>query len=205
LAAHGFLAIPFGYSIGGDVWNAGDIRDVALDRTAEALAVLHSLPLSGKVGLYGVSRGAEHALLVTSLMVRDGVHGLPDAVAAHAAPDVICGAFIAASFRNSGDPGWRCWDPAERAWTWRGSSDTLLPTTPIEIERYAGPLFLSHGMRDATWSSAMTQRLEARLLRAARTPEVHLLEGQDHNPYGDDENEHHRKLITFLQRTLGTA
>lgn len=54
LAAHGFLAVPFGYSVGGDVWNAGDIRDVALDRTAEALAVLHALPLSGKVGLYGV-------------------------------------------------------------------------------------------------------------------------------------------------------
>lgn len=96
-------------------------------------------------------------------------------------------------------------DPAERAWTWRGSSDTLLPTPPIEIERYAGLLFLSHGMRDATWSSAMTQRLEARLLRAARTPEVHLLEDQDHNPYGDDENEHHRMLITFLQRTLGNT
>lgn len=71
--------------------------------------MLHSLSLSGKVGLYGVSRGAEHALLVTSLMVRDGVHGLPDDVAAHAAPDVICGAFIGASFRDSGDPGWRCW------------------------------------------------------------------------------------------------
>ncbi|CAX23282.1 protein of unknown function [Methylorubrum extorquens DM4] len=27
------------------MWNAGDIRDVAPDRTAEALAVLHSLPL----------------------------------------------------------------------------------------------------------------------------------------------------------------
>ncbi|ACS38798.1 Hypothetical protein MexAM1_META1p0884 [Methylorubrum extorquens AM1] len=45
LAAHGFLGVPFGYSVGGDVWNAGDIRDVAPDRTAETLAVLHSLPL----------------------------------------------------------------------------------------------------------------------------------------------------------------
>ncbi|AMB47629.1 thioesterase [Methylobacterium sp. AMS5] len=205
LAAHGFLAVPFGYSVGGDVWNAGDIREVALDRTAEALAMLHNLPLSSKVGLYGVSRGAEHALLVTSLMVRDGVAGLPDAVAVHAAPDVICGAFIAASYRDSGDPGWRSWDPAERAWTWRGSSDALLPTMPIEIERYAGPLFLSHGTLDAMWSVAMTQRLEARLLRAARTPEVHLLAGQDHNPHGEDENEHHRRLITFLRQALGTA
>jgi acetyl esterase/lipase len=203
LAAHGFLAVPFGYSIGGDVWNAGDILDVALDRTAEALAELHALPLSGKVGLYGVSRGAEHALLITSLMARDGAPGLPDAVAAHAAPDVICGAFIGSSCRDSGDPGWRPWDPAERAWTWRGSSDALLPTTPIEIERYAGPLFLSHGTRDTMWSAAMTRRLEARLQQAGRTPEVHLLAGQDHNPHGEGENEHHRMLITFLRRTLG--
>lgn len=164
--------------------NAGDIRDVALDRTAEALAVLHALPLSGKVDLYGVSRGAEHALLVTSLMVRDRVPGLPDAVAVHTAPDVICGAFVGANCGDSGDPGWRSWDPAERAWTWRDSSDALLPSTPIEIERYAGPLFLSHGMRDAMWSVATTQRREARLLRASRTPEVHLLAGQDHKGDG---------------------
>jgi len=48
-------------------------------------------------------------------------------------------------------------------------------------------------------SAAMTQRLEARLLRATHTPEVHLLAGQDHNPHGDDENEHHRTLITLLR------
>ena len=55
------------------------------------------------------------------------------------------------------------------------------------------------------WSVAMTQRLEARLLQASRTPEVHLLAGQDHNPHGEDENEHHRRLITFLRRTLEAA
>lgn len=203
LAAHGFLAVPFGYSVGGNFWNAGDILNVSLDRTAEALAALHALPITGKVGLHGVSRGAEHALLVTSLMARDELQGLPDAVAVHAASDVICGAFIGASFRDSGDPGWRSWDPAERAWTWRGSSDDLLPTMPIEIERYPGPLFLSHGMQDTLWSAAMTQRLEARLRRANRNPEVHLLPGQDHNPSGEDENAFHRILIAFLLRTLG--
>jgi hypothetical protein len=38
LAAHGFLTIPFGYSNGGNHWNAGDIINVPLNRTAEALA-----------------------------------------------------------------------------------------------------------------------------------------------------------------------
>ncbi|MCP1556763.1 UNVERIFIED_ORG: putative esterase [Methylobacterium sp. SuP10 SLI 274] len=66
-------------------------------------------------------------------------------------------------------------------------------------------MFLSHGTRDAMWSVAMTQRLEARLLQAGRTPEVHLLAGQDHSPHGEDENEHHLRLITFLRRTLEAA
>jgi hypothetical protein len=91
LAAHGFLALPFGYSNG---LNAGDIINVALDRTAEALAALRAHELSGsRIGLYGLSRGAEHALLLASLMARDSIAGLPDAIAVHTPPDVICGAF----------------------------------------------------------------------------------------------------------------
>ncbi len=62
LAAHGFLAFPLGYSKRGNLWNAGDITDVALDRTVDALAALRAFaPSSGRVGLYGVSRGAEQA------------------------------------------------------------------------------------------------------------------------------------------------
>lgn len=203
LAAHGFLAVPLGYSVGGNAWNSGDILNVPLDRTAEALAALHAAPLTGRVGLYGVSRGAEHALLVTALMVRDGVAGLPDAVAVHAAPDVICGAFIGAAWRDGGDPGWQAWDPGLRAWTWRGSSEALLPTQAIEIERYDGPLFLSHGTDDSVWSASMTERLADRLRQGGRSPEVHLLPGQDHVLYGDDENAHHLRLVAFLRRTLG--
>lgn len=203
LAAHGFLAFPFGYSTGGNLWNAGNIVDVPLERTVKALAALRSLEIvSGKVGLYGVSRGAEHALLLASLMARDTVVGLPDAIAVHAAPDVVCGAFIGANWRENGDPGWQAWDPGRRAWTWRGSSEGLLPSTPIKIERYAGPLYLSHGTRDTVWSVAMTQRLESRLRRNGRTPEVHYLLGQDHMPEGDDENQHHARLVTFLRSSL---
>ena len=129
LAAHGFLAFPFGYSKGGNAWNAGSIEDVPLDRSVEALSALRAFPATGdKVGFYGVSRGAEHALLLTSLMARDGLEGLPDAVAAHSPPDVICGAFDARSYRDAGDPGWQPWDPGRRAWSWRSSSDELLPT-----------------------------------------------------------------------------
>lgn len=206
LAAHGFLARPFGYSRQGNAWNAGDIVDVPLDRTADALAELRRDPrCNGRVGLYGVSRGGEHALLLASLMVRDGVDGLPDAVAAHAPADVVCGAFRGACVRDSGDPGWRSWDPGERAWTWRESSESLLPTTPIEIERYPGPLFLSHGMDDDVWSADMTRRLEARLRAHGRAPEVHLYEGMKHGFDCPGLDEHYRRLIAFFTRHLRQA
>ncbi|MHB0776006.1 alpha/beta hydrolase family protein [Halomonas sp. WWR20] len=203
LAAHGFLAFPFGYSQGGNAWNAGSIVDVPLDRSVEALHALRAFSfVGGKVGLYGVSRGAEHALLLTSLMIRDGINGVPDAVAAHSPPDAICGAFDARTFRDAGDPGWQAWDGAHRAWTWRGSSEALLPTMPIEIERYAGQLFLSHGTADRMWSVEMTRRLEARLRAHGRDPEVHYYEGEDHIPRSEAENEHHAHLVNFFERSL---
>jgi dipeptidyl aminopeptidase/acylaminoacyl peptidase len=125
LAALGFLAVPFGYLNGGNSWNAGDIIDVPLDRTATVVAALRASNLSAdRVGVYGASRGAEHALLLASLMARDGVAGLPDAIAVHSPANVICGAFNARSWRDSGDPGWQPWDPAKRAWTWRGYPTT---------------------------------------------------------------------------------
>ncbi|MGP1255004.1 MAG: alpha/beta hydrolase family protein [Kiloniellales bacterium] len=203
LAAHGFLAFPLSYSKGGNPWNAGSIAEVPLDRTVQALAALRSFAFVGpRVGLYGLSRGGEHALLVTSLMARDGLEGLPDAVVAHSPADVICGAFHAATWRDRGDPGWRVWDPADRAWTWRGSSEALRPTTAIEIERYDGPLFLSHGSEDKTWSCEMTRRLEKRLLAAGRTPEVYYYEGQDHLPDSPTENEHLTQVTDFFTRHL---
>lgn len=203
LAAHGFLAFPFGYSKGGNPWNAGSIVDIPLDRTEEALSALQTCGFAGpKVGLYGSSRGAEHALLLTSLMVRDGLTHLPDAVAAHSPSDVICGAFHAARWRDRGDPGWQVWDPAERAWAWRDESEELAPTTPIEIERYEGPLFLSHGTADTMWTVKMTQRLERRLREAGRRPEVHYYPDQDHMPDSATENEHHEHLISFFKRHL---
>lgn len=207
LAAHGFFALPLRYATGGSSWHAGRIVDVPLDRSVEALADLRSHPLSnGHVALVGVSRGAEHALLLTALMARDGVAGLPDAVAVHAAPDVVCGGFDAAGERDVDDPNWRSWDPAQRAWTWRGSSDTLLPTTPIEIERYGGPLLLSAGTRDAVWTVEMTRRLEERLKRYGRKPDVHYDEGENHGPFSADaQNRHNERLVGFLQAALAAC
>ncbi|PMR72407.1 alpha/beta hydrolase family protein [Billgrantia endophytica] len=203
LAAHGFLAFPLGYSSGGNAWNAGHIVDYPLDRSVEALAALRAFPYAGpRIGLYGVSRGAEHALLLASLMAREGMEELPDAIAAHSPPDVVCGAFDSRSHRDPGDPGWQAWDANNRAWTWKGSQKELLPTTPIEVERYPGPLFLSHGMKDRMWSVEMTRRLEQRLKMHGHQPEVHYYEGEDHIPGSAGENLHHEYLIGFFEKHL---
>lgn len=203
LAVHGFLAFPFGYSVGGNGWNAGSIIDIPLDRTEAACARLRRVSLcNGKLGLYGVSRGAEHALLLTALLVQQRSHDLPDAVAAHSPPDVICGAFNGPSWRDPGDPGWQVWDPNLRAWTWRGSSESLLPTTPIAIEAYGGPLFLSHGTADRIWSVEMTRRLEARLHSHGRQPEIHYYDGEGHALSSVADNAHHEKLLSFFRRHL---
>ena len=203
LAAHGFLAFPFPYARGGNAWNAGAIEDVPLERSVDALQALRAFPAAGqKVGLYGVSRGAEHALLLSALMADEGLSGLPDAVAVHSPPDVVCGAFDARQYRDPGDPGWQAWDPGRRAWTWRGTSDRLKPTTPIEIERFDGPLFISHGTRDRVWSVEMTRRLAARLHAHGRHPEVHYYKDEDHLPTSAAENDHFDRLLSFLTRHL---
>ena len=122
--------------------------------------------------------------------------------AVHAPADVICGAFNSKTFRDSGDPGWQSWDPANRAWTWRGSSDELLPITPIEVERYDGPLFLSHGTMDTVWSVEMTRRLKDRLEQHGRAPEVHFYDDGPHGLNSEDENRQHERLIDFFARHL---
>lgn len=58
LAAHGYLAFPFGYSKGGNAWNAGSIENVSLDRSLEAFRALRAFEAVGeKAAFYGVSRG----------------------------------------------------------------------------------------------------------------------------------------------------
>lgn len=201
-ATHGFCTLAPNYSKGGNGWHAGDIVDVDLDETESALVWLRDSEMTDhKVGLFGISRGAEHALLVTSLMARDGSAGLPDAVAVHSPSDTIIGAFIADHFDPNGD---EVWDPAKRAWRWRGSSDALLPTSPIEIERYAGPLFLSHGEADKVWTVDCTRRLEERLRVAGRRPEVHYYPDEDYGLKPETHTIQQARLVDFFRRGLLT-
>lgn len=203
LASHGFVTFAYPYSKGGNPWHAGDIVDVELDNTREALEGLrsHDAVQGCKIGLYGVSRGAEHALLLTRLMARDADALGPDAVAVHAPPDTICGGFVSAGYL----PVPQIWDPSLRAWQWKGSSEALTPTTPIEVERYPGPLYISHGVKDGVWTVECTRRLERRLLAAGRTPEIHYYEEEGHGFRPAAKNLQTRRLVDFFDRTLRTS
>jgi dienelactone hydrolase len=132
-------------------------------------------------------------------MARDNSPGLPDAVAVHSPSDTIVGAFIAGTFSPKER---ETWDPSKRAWRWRGSSAELLPTTSIEIERYHGPLFLSHGEADSVWTVECTRRLEARLKGAGRTPEVYYYAYEDHDFKPETRNRQHARLIAFFRQHL---
>ena len=202
-AASGFAALPIIYSSSSSYWHAGDIVDVPLDRTVEAMAELRNSKLTtGTVGIYGVSRGAEHALLVASLMSKDGNAPLPDAVAVHSPPDVVCGGFRGDSMRHWSDPIRLPWDPALRSWTWHGSQEGLKPTDPIEIETYPGPLFLSHGEADQVWGVDCTRRLERRLRQAGREPQVCYYSDQDHGFDPEAETRHYAEVLSFFETTL---
>ena len=204
LAADGFLCYPHSYSKGGNAWNAGHIEDVEIEHTVQALSALRSFaPCNGKVAVYGVSRGAEHALLLAALMSEANMQGQPDSVACLAAPDVVCGAFDARCFRDSGDPGWQPWDPSRRAWMWQGSTDKLLPSEPINVEAYSGPLFLSVGLKDQTWSPEMTKRLHKRRKANGKPVEAHYYADEGHLPGSEGENRHYELLLSFLKRTIG--
>lgn len=198
-AMHGFLAVPYRYSRGGNAWNAGDIIDVDVYETCEVINSVRRCELcTGWVGLYGASRGGEHALLAGWLSARDSVSGIPDAIAVHSPADVVCGAFRGACWRDNGDPGWRSWDPSERAWAWMGSSDALLPTTPIEIEIYTGPLFISHGENDEVWSVEMSHRLAARVIKVGGAVELKIYSKQKHKLDEEAFQEHCLDVVLFF-------
>lgn len=213
-AAHGYLAAPFGYCVGGNHWIGGDIWNVALDDTEVAMAALRAHPrCNGRLGVYGWSRGAEHALLATGLMAQARSPHLPDAIAAHAPPDKVEGAWRNLFYRHreAGDPvgpppAWG-FDAARlvadaAAWTWRGQP--VVEDDPIPIEAFEGPIFLSAGEADQLWPADMAGRLAERLRAAGRDMTLVSYPGQPHMPEPAAWNRHHANLLEFFGRTLAS-
>jgi dienelactone hydrolase len=200
LAAHGFAALPYAYGAG-DVFGAGDIRGVDISAIPKAGRVLAAQAGVAGVGLLGWSRGGELALHVAAL-------GGPDlpfrAVAAHAPADRCIGAFDLAAFRTGASA--RPEEPdGPRAWVWQGHEAALTPGTPIAIEAYRGPVFLSVGDADEVWGHEMTQTLAARLTAVGRPPDLWIAPGQGHAFDFATEPELWRRLTGFFTTHLREA
>ncbi len=123
--------------------------------------------------MYGASRGAEQALIISTLE-SIGEHVVKaDALALHAPSDVIVS-------------GWsRFWKPGEdhsrvRAWTWQGSSAKLKPGKIIRAELFAGPTFIIHGIEDELWSVNRSRHLLKRREKKGRATEVWFASGEGH-------------------------
>jgi acetyl esterase/lipase len=214
-AAHGWIALPLAYSVGGNFWIGGDIWNVALDETERVMGALRAHPAcDGRLGVYGWSRGAEHALLATALMAQAGSPHLPDALAAHAPPDRAGGPWRNLFYRHreAGEPiapppawGFRSDRvvPDLAAWTWRG--EPVPEGAAIPIEAYAGPVFLSVGDQDEIWPADMAARLAARMAAAGRAPQLHTYAGQPHMPDAAAWNTHFELLLDFFGRALGSG
>ena len=70
------------------------------------------------------------------------------------------------------------------------------PRAPIEIERYDGPLFISHG------EASGPSRVESRLRAAGRAPEVHIYKGEGHRLRPETERMHYLRVVDFFGRAL---
>lgn len=109
-----------------------DIDDVPLEGTVAALDAMRAemAPFGCGVGLFGISCGAEHALLVAQLLAEDGAAEMPDAVAVPSPPDVTWPAFMVADFQT-GQP-W-AGDRMRPSWSWRGTHQRTRPGSPAAI------------------------------------------------------------------------
>ena len=190
LACHGIAALPFGYGTG-DVWGAGEIRDVDISRIEAAGAALARHEALSTLDLLGWSRGGELAMHLGAI---GGAASPFRRIAAHAPADHCVPAFDVARMRAGVPRG----EAEERAWRWPGRDDRLVPGQPIEIGKFPRPVFLSVGTADEVWDHQMTLRLAKRLEAAGNPADLYVAEGQGHAFDFATEPELWSRLITFI-------
>lgn len=175
-AANGFAALSRNYTRNAQWLTHPDIDDVPLDGTEAALAALRSemAPFGCGVGLFGASRGAEYALLLSQLLAEDGRGEVPDAVAVHSPPDSAWPAFIVSDFQT-GKP-W-AGDQARPAWSWCGGHERTRPGTLLCPAPITYPILITQGTEDQTWGADMARSLAARLAANGCAPEAHFFGG----------------------------
>ena len=198
-AANGFVALVHDYTPGARWLTHPDIDAAPLDPTEAALIWLRKelAPYGCGVGLFGASRGAEHALLVVQLLAEDGCPDVVDAVAVHSPPDETWPAFIVADFQTG-----ELWagDPDRPAWSWRGQTERTAPGAMLGA--VPCPVFIAQGTEDSVWDAAMARRLAARMRAAGRPAEAHFFPGEDHVFRPEARNHEWELMLDFFARHL---
>ena len=183
--------------------------DIDLDATESLLIWMRESGHDqlGKVGLFGTSRGAEHALLVTSLMVRERKQGSPGCGRGPRARPIRLSRRIQSPTKFGAERRSSCLLGLASSPHGGGAvrSDTLASArSPIEIERYDGPVVhQSRRSTTASGPSAARRRLaESRLRAAGRAPEVHIYKGEGHHLRPETERMHYLRVVDFFGRAL---
>ncbi len=151
-----------------------------LEGTVAALEAMRAemAPFGCGVGLFGISRGAEHALLVAQLLAEDGAAEVPDAVAVHSPPDAAWPAFMVADFQT-GQP-W-AGDRMRPSWSWRGTHGRTRPGTPLCPGPVPYPVFVTQGTDDTTWDAGHGPDGWWHAWSESGCPaEAHFFEGEGH-------------------------
>jgi dienelactone hydrolase len=182
LAKAGFAVVTFCWF--GCPGRPAKIHNIPLETTLAGLTWLANSSAVGgrKVGVFGVSRGAEQAVLLASLAPNQMV-----AVATHAASDTIVAAYDPATMDAVYE-----YDPTSgqykmaASWTWQGTKlygerDAYGDAGPrIEIEKYLEPMYLSHGENDMLWPVTRSKNIQMTRDAAGRMTEAHYWAGEDH-------------------------
>ena len=204
LAEAGFAVVTFCWF--GCPGRPNRIFHIPLEDTIAGLDWLRgSTAVGGRpVGLYGVSRGAEQAVLLSSLAPTK-----MDTVGVHAPSDTIV-----ASFDPSTQDGIYEYDQATgqyiyaAAWTWQGrqlygeKTSFSTPGPRIRVEDYTRELYLSHGEADTLWPVQRSRNIKASRDGAGRTTEAHFWPGQDHILMGSSAQQFMTTLTAYYVRTL---
>jgi acetyl esterase/lipase len=200
-AANGFAALSRNYSQNAQWLTHPNINDVPLEGTQMALAAMQAemAAFGCGTGLFGISRGAEHALLIAQLLAEDCCDEVPDAVAVHSPPDATWPAFIAADFQT-GQP-W-AGDQARPAWSWRGTHERTRPGRPLCPGPVRYPVFVTQGTEDKIWSADMAHVLAARMAKNGCPPEMHFFEGEGHIFGAPARNLEWELMVAFFCRHL---
>lgn len=180
-----------------------------------------------KVGLYGFSRGAELAALAAAK-----IPGVADVLLLHAATDVVVRGFSWSArdprcwvcddlslncFRQSKNP--ERWDWAHTKWNpscgdlpknpekesiaaWQFNGLDLNGGERIALEKFPGPILLTHGEKDELREVERSLKIKDQLQKQGRNVDLHTFKNEKHSFSPDGELKRRRLVLDFLSRHL---